>query len=340
MTRPLQIYLTVSCLVVLGFARANGQNAKTGRYYYIGAVGNQPAQMDVTFDGHHLNGDLFYTNGGSPMKVSGSVQKNGHVEINVKGSERIHGKMHGTATRDHAEINGKWEPGNSNKDQLFHFIKVAEYLKSSIQQGTLISLTALYPYFIFKNQTGEMINSKLQDSVLDRQRNFLQDGQELNSGNPKGTAGWQQKINYQITYFSPDLISISGNIYIYTGGAHGMSNPLTNNFYITNGHVDLLRLGDLFKPDAAYEEYLSRICLKDLYKKGATWVKNGNVNHLAGPDLHHFTISPRGLTFYFPPYIVGPYSDGTFIVNIPFDSLQNYLNKNGPLQDLLSVPRD
>lgn len=340
MTRPLQIYLTVSCLVVLGFASANGQSAKTGRYYYIGAVGNKPAQLDVTFNGHRLNGDLFYTNGSSPLKVTGSVQKNGHVDINVKGSEKIHGKMHGTTAKDHTEINGRWKPIHSGEDEIFHFIKVAEYLKSSIQQGTLISLTALYPYFIFKNHTGQMINSKLQDSVLDRQRNFLQDGQELNSNGSKGTAGWQQKINYQITYFSSDLISISGNIYIYTGGAHGMSNPLTNNFYISDGHVEQLRLGDLFKPDVAYEEYLSRLCLKTLYQKGASWVRNGQVNHLAGPDLHHFTISPRGLTFYFPPYIVGPYSDGTFVVKIPFDSLQNYLNRNGPLQDLLSVPRD
>ena len=295
--------------------------------------------MDVTFDGSRVNGNLYYVNGSSPLKVSGIVLKNDSIVIKLKSSHQKADRMRGSTEKDRMQIDGKWEASHPIKIRNFHFIKVAEYLKSSIQQGTIISLSALYPYFIFNNRTGQQINSRLQDSVLDRQRDFLQDGQQMNGNNSSSSDNWEQKIAYKITYFSPDLISIAGNIYIYTGGAHGMTNPLTNNFYIGNGNVDQLRLDDLFRPETAYQEYLSRVCLKNLSQKGASWVRNGQVNHLAGPDLHHFSISPRGLTFYFPPYTVGPYSDGSFTVNIPFDSLQNYLNKNGPLQDLLSIPR-
>ncbi len=296
--------------------------------------------MDVTFDGDQISGHLYFVNGSSPLKVDGSIGKNNHIKIVTKGPREMSGNMKGKTARDHVEINGEWDPLISNRDQKFHFIKVAEYLKSNIQQGTLISLSAIYPYFIFNNRTGHQINAKLQDSVLDRQRIFLKDGQQMNSNGSKTSVGWEQKITYEITYFSTDLISIAGNIYLYTGGAHGMTNPLTNNFYVNRGHVRQLQLGDLFRPGSTYEEYISRLCLSNLNKKGATWIKNGEVSHLAGPDLRHFTISPHGLTFYFPPYMVGPYSDGSFTVNIPFDSLKDYLDKDGPLQDLLSVPRD
>lgn len=245
--------------------------------------------------------------------------------------------MKGRTGRKRAEINGMWHSSNTNGQRSFHFVKVAEYLKSDIQQGLLISLSAIYPYFIFNNSTGRQLNARLQDSVLNRQRSFLMDGQAINNSSPKMLLGWEQKINYDITYFSSDLISIAGNIYLYTGGAHGMVNPLTDNFFINNGRVEELQLSSLFLPGSIYEEYLSRFCLRNLYRKGASWIKNGEVTHLAGPDLRHFSISPHGLTFYFPPYIVGPFSDGSFTVRIPFDSLRNYLNKNGPLQDLLSI---
>lgn len=339
MTRPLQICAIVSCLMFFEFSCVYAQNSKTGRYYYIGAVGNKPAQMDVTFDGNQISGHLYFVNGESPLKVDGSVLKN-HIKIDTKGPRKISGNMKGKTSRDHTEINGEWAPLISKKNKKFHFIKVAEYLKSNIQQGTLISLSAIYPYFIFSNHTGQLINSKLQDSVLNRQRSFLKDGQQMNSNNPNISVGWKQKISYEITYFSPDLISIAGNIYLYTGGAHGITNPLTNNFYINNGRVRQLQLGDLFRPGSTYEEYLSRLCLNNLNKKGATWIKNGEVTHLAEPDLRHFTISPHGLTFYFPPYMVGPYSDGSFTVDISFDSLGDYLDAEGPLQDLLSIPHN
>ncbi len=337
MTQPIPIYLIGIYLFSALAAPGYGQDDQTERFYYIGAMGNRVAQVDITFDENHIKGTLYYISGGKPVILRGLIRGT-HLDASLKtGDHRVIGRMKGTVTKGHTEINGHWKPVKSNTDHLFHFIKVADYMKSSILQSSFITLTALYPYFVAHNRVIRQINAQVQDSVLDRQHRFLQEGQSIyNNTTPK--RGWIQNIRYEITYFSSNLISLGGKIGMYTGGAHGMTNPLTHNFFIHQGQVDQLQLDDLFEPGTAYEECLSRLCLRNLYHKGATWIRNGEVSHLALPDLRHFTVSPRGITFYFPPYMVGPYSDGSFTVTIPFDSLNGYLDQNGPLKGLLSIP--
>jgi hypothetical protein len=140
----------------------------------------------------------------------------------------------------------------------------------------------------------------------------------------------------------PEAVSLYCSVYEYLGGAHGNTEVEPRNFAIAaDGAVTRLGLWDLLAKSRRAEQAVSRLLVADLRRQRATSVVRGEIKDFVdalASDGIPFTIGPAGLAFHFPPYAVGPYSDGAFEVLVPNRALAPYLKPGGVLAGRSATP--
>lgn len=122
--------------------------------------------------------------------------------------------------------------------------------------------------------------------------------------------------------------TISGNgktaavlwqVYQYLGGAHGNLAVIAQNYTVPEGRA--FDLADLFgKPDTALR-LLSEQARRELLGRG---LPPDMVNPGTEPEPENFQtflLTVDGITLYFSPYQVAPWSEGVVTVTLPIDSL-------------------
>lgn len=107
--------------------------------------------------------------------------------------------------------------------------------------------------------------------------------------------------------------------YQYLGGAHGGLDVSSTNCTLPDGRV--FHLTELFrKPDTALH-LISELSRKELQRRELPWdmIRSGTE-----PDLENFDtflLTADGLTLYFSPYQVAPWSEGVVTVSLSLDDL-------------------
>ena len=158
-------------------------------------------------------------------------------------------------------------------------------------------------------------------------------------GNDKPSAPYELSLSYQLLLETPQLVALAADGSSYTGGAHGQ--PLVRRFVWLPQQQKLLTVDGLL-PTAegfiavsnyAREQLHTAVSLRveadDLPPiERAQMVKTADkmIDEGTQPDASNFgQFQPllgadgkiRSLRFVFPPYQVGPYSDGTQSVDVP-----------------------
>ena len=158
-------------------------------------------------------------------------------------------------------------------------------------------------------------------------------------GNDKPSAPYELSLSYQLLLETPQLVAVAADGSSYTGGAHGQ--PLVRRFVWLPQQQKLLTVDGLL-PTAegfiavsnyAREQLHTAVSLRveadDLPPiERAQMVKTADkmIDEGTQPDASNFgQFQPllgadgkiRSLRFVFPPYQVGPYSDGTQSVDVP-----------------------
>lgn len=150
---------------------------------------------------------------------------------------------------------------------------------------------------------------------------------------------WEFRLYFTIQDSAKTFVSILGNGYVFSGGAHG--NHFFSTINLDRRRGSLLELRDLF-PDSTTLSLISQYVRPqlieqlvkqsnasqntaqaiDAYKKRIRqWVREGTVPN--PQNYQHFWLSkpinghPTGLTFLFPPYQVAPYAAGQQQVFVP-----------------------
>ena len=107
--------------------------------------------------------------------------------------------------------------------------------------------------------------------------------------------------------------------YQYLGGAHGNLAVIAQNSTVPEGKA--LELADLFgRPDTALR-LLSEQARRELLGRG---LPPDMVSPGTEPELENFQtflLTEDGITLYFSPYQVAPWSEGVVTVTLPIDSL-------------------
>lgn len=324
----------VTLTIVTNSAAASSQEK---RFYFIGTVGPEnKVQMELVFDGEDVSGSYYYDKKGIPIGLSGSYTgKDDAIRISEKGHKGlITGNFKGSVVSDGANfaksIEGTWTDYKGDKKLPFELTKVSDFVSSKVTEGDKIESSLLYPKFLSDVSGLKMINSELSKNFKTEQKKFLKEAKEFFS-TEDSAGGWQESRSLSIAYYSNSLISLVGEVYSYTGGAHGNTYYISSNYSIKEGKADLLKLSQLFNSGSDYLKVLSKYCINDLLLKKAGWIENGEITSFKEDELGVFAITPEGLKFAFAPYAVGPYAQGSFFVTVPFEEIKGIIDQDGAL---------
>jgi peptidoglycan-N-acetylmuramic acid deacetylase PdaC-like protein/uncharacterized protein DUF3298 len=341
------VFTVVLTLTILQYsytplAQESGKNTQT-RYYFIGTVGSgNKVQMELIIDSDDVTGSYYYDKKGIPLRLSGTYNaKNERIKLEEKGDKGLvtgifSGKLSSEGLDSAKTIEGEWSNRAGDKTLPFKLTKVADFVKTTVSGGPKIESSLLYPKFLSNDPALKTINAELSNNFKTEQDKFLRESKEFFSTNDSA-GSWQEDRSYSIAYYSEGLISLTGEVYSYTGGAHGNTYYISSNYAINHSKASLIQLSDLFKPGSNYLKVLSTYCVNDLLLKGAGWIVNGEIKSFSEKELGVFAISPEGIKFAFAPYAVGPYSEGSYFVIVPFRELRGIINPKGPLSQFVGL---
>jgi hypothetical protein len=138
---------------------------------------------------------------------------------------------------------------------------------------------------------------------------------------PSGFREYILVITTKRTFYSSRLNSIVVSLGTYTGGAHSLTSYRSWTRGFASGDFADLTLEDFYSRGANYKQQVAYGILDQLRSNNkATEVQNGK-RDFSTADLSTFAVTPAGLEFYFAPYDLGPFSSGSFIVEVSVDKL-------------------
>lgn len=141
------------------------------------------------------------------------------------------------------------------------------------------------------------------------------------------TANWYPyfyQILYSPTRIDHNVLSLFGTLNSYSGGTHGSLSCVSANYDLSTG--DILTLGSIMHMDADKNQFIELIIDKlsnDTALQLFDGFEEGVYNRLGGDEnlYEDFYFTTTGLTFFFAPYEIAPYSAGIITVEIPYEEL-------------------
>ncbi len=197
------------------------------------------------------------------------------------------------------------------------------------------------PKVLDKKKIGTTINDALKEEVIsllsydeeyqvtgveEAISSFNRGYEEVKEMFPDENMLWEATIEGEISYESPELLSIGLNSYIFTGGAHGYGSTRFVNFNKKSGEE--LERDELFKKLQQFEEYAeSQFRIQQNIPVDQTINSTGFMferDEFYLPENIGFT--NEGLKLLYNPYEVASYADGSIEVLLPYEETRKYLS--------------
>ncbi|HEX7771556.1 MAG TPA: DUF3298 domain-containing protein [Pyrinomonadaceae bacterium] len=337
---------------------AGGETPAPQTKYFKGSIGSSlDLQMKLVRTGDQLAGSYFYQKIGTRINLRGNVDKDGNLtleEFDQAGKQT--GLFKGIWTVDASDglisLAGNWskppsEKGSEKKtafsvhEEPISFTGDVEIASKSIKESNkklMYEIEAQYPQLTGgANPNFEKFNQAARASVTRKVAGFKKDMQpegEEEEPRPEGSMGSDLSVGYDVLLAQDDLVSIKFDVSTYfQGAAHPNSYADVLNFDLKNGKQ--LKLNDLFKPGAKYLQAIATYCIADLKKhakdKGLLDEEIEKGAAAKSDNYESWTITKRGLGIHFDPYQVAPYAAGPQFVVVPYSTLKDLINPDGPL---------
>lgn len=140
---------------------------------------------------------------------------------------------------------------------------------------------------------------------------------EFKKGFTESAMVWDASFDGEVTYQSPQLISVAINSYVNSGGAHGNSNITFFNF---DADGNLLGFDDLFTNKS------------NLTAKVKTYfeeeTEGSNIDYFFGETFQlpaNIGFNDEGVIFFYNVYEIASYADGITEFTVPFEDIESYL---------------
>ena len=133
------------------------------------------------------------------------------------------------------------------------------------------------------------------------------------------------QIIYSPTRIDHGVLSLFGTRSSYSGAVHGNLSCVSANYDLTTG--DVLTLGSIMHADSTKDAFISLIIEKLSESAGELQLfpgfEDGVRSRLGGDEnlYEDFYFTGTGLSFFFAPYEIAPYSAGVITVEIPYSEL-------------------
>jgi hypothetical protein len=325
--------------------------------YFTGSIGSTLGlQMKLVREGEKLTGSYFYQKVGTPIILSGTIDKGGNVVLDEfdSGGHQT-GVFKGVWSEDEnglIAIAGNWTKPNSDKKTAFslheepiEFSSGVEIVAKRIKENNKklkYEIDVVYPQLTGSGSPNyEKFNQTIRGLITKKVSAFKTEMAPSPDDPPPTeleSLGSDLNVAYSIALAKDDLISILLDVGSYSAGAaHPNSYSEVVNFDLKNGKP--LKLADLFQPGSKYLETISAYCIADLKKQGKQgqdsmledddWIQRG-----AGPDAENYSswaIGKKGLGITFDPYQVAAYAAGPQHVLVPYSALKGLIKTDGPL---------
>lgn len=178
--------------------------------------------------------------------------------------------------------------------------------------------------------------SQAQDSMQKSLEEFQQETNLTSKENAIDeflkTSSFEQYTGDSLYYFDENLLAFLTTHYLYTGGAHGISNTSGVILSKNNEIIDLEKIIDFNNPELksllweAYQNYLQTIEMKESY----TDFESFEVSKVVLLDYDSFV-------FIYQPYEIMPYAYGSVKLKIPLAQMAKFGDfATTPLQSLFA----
>lgn len=335
---------------------AGGETPAPQTKYFKGSIGTSlDLQMKLVRTGDQLAGSYFYQKVGTRINLRGNVDKDGNLtleEFDQAGKQT--GLFKGIWTVDAGDglINlvGNWskppaEKGSEKKiafsvhEEPIAFTGDVEIASKQIKESNKklrYEIAAQYPQITGSaNPNFEKFNQAaralVNKEVSDFRKGMQPEGEE---GEPPTdeSGGSDLSVSYTVALAQDDLVSVKFDVSNYEAGA-AHPNPYSHvlNYDLKNGKQ--LKLSDLFKPGARFLQTIATYCIADLKKQQkdlpVDQIESGAT--AKSDNYTNWTITRRGLGITFDAYQVAPYAAGPQFVLVPYSTLKDLINPDGPI---------
>src|SRR5215213_1218354 len=325
--------------------------------HFKGSIGSSlDLQMKLVRTGDQLAGSYFYQKIGTRIDLRGNVDKDGNLtleEFDKSGKQT--GFFKGLWRVDPGDglvtLAGNWSkpPTEKDSDKKTAFSVheepiaftgdvdvVAKQIKES-NKKLMYEIDARYPQLTGgSNPNFEKFNQAVRASVTKKVAGFKKDmaPEDEEEPRPEGSMGSDLNVGYEVALAQDDLISVGFSVgSYYQGAAHPNTFSEVVNYDLKNGKQ--LKLADLFKPGAKYLQAIANYCIADLKKQAKDkGLLEEEIQNGAAPNAKNYeswTITKKGLGINFDAYQVGPYAAGPQYVLVPYSSLKDVINPEGPV---------
>lgn len=163
---------------------------------------------------------------------------------------------------------------------------------------------------------------------------------ELRKENPDGmpeSASYSQMVEPDVTFATPDVVSLTYLNYSYTGGAHGNYGYEAHTYDLQTGNE--LTLADLIQSDklqAFYRLVSAKLLSNDrdlLFPETVTdiekFLKDKTPTSTQAQvesygHLRNWYLTPQGIVFFYNPYEIAPYAAGVQEITLPLSTWQQF----------------
>ncbi|HET9713071.1 MAG TPA: DUF3298 domain-containing protein [Pyrinomonadaceae bacterium] len=324
--------------------------------YFKGSIGTSlDLQMKLVRTGDQLAGIYFYQKIGTRIDVRGNVDKDGNLtleEFDPSGKQTgvFKGIWQVVAADGLVTLAGNWskppsEKGSDKKtafsihEEPIAFTGDVELISKQIKERSkelAYEIAANYPQLTGGNNPHfEKFNQAARALVGKKVAGFKKDLQNDEGLEPlPDSMGSDLSVGYIVVLAQDDLVSIKFEVgSYYQGAAHPNSYSDVLNYDLKNGKQ--LKLADLFKPGAKFLQAIATYSIGDLKKQAKDkGLLDDLIESGAAPAAKNYlswNITKKGLGINFDPYQVGPYAAGPQYVMVPYTTLKDLINPDGPI---------
>jgi len=184
---------------------------------------------------------------------------------------------------------------------------------SIVKPGDIIDIDVHYPVFdkILIDQDIALWAHRVVETFTK--------GLDHEDANPRQARN-ELRANYTVSYASPRSLTVTYEIWTYTGGIHGNNDIITLSYDVESGQR-LLFEDLVVAPDTALER-LADYCSKTLRNTLGEYLDEAMLKSGTAPELDNyssFSLFPAGLRVHFQPYQVAPFVAGAQWVDVPLE---------------------
>ncbi len=168
-------------------------------------------------------------------------------------------------------------------------------------------------------------NEDTKGNLYDAIAKFNYEYKSFKNDFPETALPWEAFIDGEVTYRSPEIISIAITSYLDTGGAHGNSSVRFFNFDPQTG--EQLFINDL----VSNVEGLSNVIKEKLVTAIKAEADDAMQDVFFGKDFQlpeTLGYSDEGLIILYNPYEIATYTQGIVEFSIPFEAVNTFLKLN------------